>query len=145
MASEEENEEEYPQMESGFDAILELKVGCNLPSLVTIYGLAALELPFRIIVPIMDDNICSDSEVTCGGNDPFQMSFAIGPLTLSFYIAAEVDVTHGVQDLIAEIEKCIGVADLSLNEASDAIDFATGPPPFLIAKFETLPLTVRMR
>ena len=56
IGSEEENEESCPAIKLGFDITIQLKAGVNIASLVTVYGLVALEIPFRITLPETDDS-----------------------------------------------------------------------------------------
>ena len=139
IGSEEENEESCPAIQLGFDVILQLKAGINIASLVTVYGLAQLDVPFRINLPETKNSICPGADVQCGSNNSLQMSFAVGPLTLSFYIGVGFELGEAAGDLINKLKS---YADNdNLDEAAAAIDFAIGPDPFLIAKFEILPWT----
>ena len=61
IGSEEENEEDCPAIELGFDITVELQVGGNIASFVTIIGLAKLEIPFRLTVPQKDNASTSTS------------------------------------------------------------------------------------
>ena len=72
----------------GFDVEIEVKIGSNLYSIITAYGRAVLEIPFRIGIPEFDNNICSDVAQSCLST--LKASFKTA-MDLVFYIGIKVD------------------------------------------------------
>merc|ERR1712013_803926 len=93
-------EEIHTSFQFGFDIEISLKIGCNFYSLVTVYGRAAIEIPFRINVPEMDNTVCADASASCGTNDLVVSSTV--SMDLVFYVGVEADFGE-LEDIVDAI------------------------------------------
>merc|ERR1719464_1556743 len=111
-----DDEEECPALQFGFDIEVSLKIGCNFYSLVTVYGRAAIEIPFRINVPEMDSAICPDAFGSCGTDDLVVSSTVA--MDLVFYVGVEVDFGQ----LEAIIDAIVGASGADNVEVDAGIE-----------------------
>eukprot|EP01084_Bolivina_argentea_P301425 520029_1 len=115
MGSEEENEEDCPAMQLGFDVALEVKIGANLYSVLTVYGKAVLVVPFRIMMPQFDTAICPGADTSCSNS--LQISFTYA-LNLEFYLGIELDFST-IGDIV---ESVLSGTDIDVSDDFDALE-----------------------
>jgi len=125
-----DDDEDCPISELGFDIQVSLMIGVNLYSFIIVYGKGVLDVPFRINVPEFNDTICDYASSSC--SNTLLASFNYGPMDLSFYFGYWVGF-----DLGETIEMLIGGGDLDIDDFDiDILD-----NEHLIGTIEILPKT----
>ena len=102
----------------GFDTYINVTIGANLYGTVTVYGKAAIHIPFRINWPEFNNSICSYTADSCDSNQdhPIQASIWFN-MTVAFYLWVEIDFG----DLKKIIDDNIGRSALAPTSAIEEL------------------------
>ena len=113
----------------GFDIEIETEIGCNLYSIITVYGRGVLDIPIRFNMPIFNDTLCSDSIGSC--STTLQSATCIA-MDLAFYLGVKVDFGD-LEDIVANL----------YDGGSQAINDEIFPASeTMIGKYQILPETI---
>eukprot|EP01084_Bolivina_argentea_P025389 47197_1 len=94
IGSEEENEEDCPVMQLGFDITASLQIGIVFYEIITSAAEGILTVPFRITVPeFIEERGGKSLTASCGEGESMVMSFIIEEITLEVNIIVFVDVS----------------------------------------------------